>query len=264
MRMDPPALSEARAQALIAKLGFLVVHDPGEAANAAASWHLVVALRAEPTTTHFDPEQMSWWTIAAGRGVSVSIDRSRPLPAVSDVLWGPMRVDDRFHIQNTFLTFGGTLRSFAPDETTSIVVMDSWAPIMRWAGHSQDLDPLATDVAVFFARLRLPVCFEPGVEQRVAAVAPLALYAAFLEDRQARYRRAPLLGDVDPTRHEWFAREAARLFTTSPAEWEAGHALLDDVGLGHETPVPSCRDDEAARRSISPFEAPLRRSPRPA
>jgi hypothetical protein len=235
MPTDSSRLSDARAEALIAKLGFLVVHDPADASGAPPSWHLIVALRARPTTTHFDPERMSWWANVGGRGGLVEIDRSGSVPRCA-VLWGPVRIDDRFHIQNTFLTFGGDVRRFEPDRDTSIVVVDSSAPIMRWAGHSQELDPLATNVAVFFARLRV-TAFDPAVEACLAAATPSALYAAFVEDRQACYERTPLLADVDTTSRDWIAREEARLASTSPDEWRAAGRLLTDVGLRPEHAV---------------------------
>jgi hypothetical protein len=228
--MDIGCLPKERAEALIARLGFLVVHD-ADRASGATDWHLIVALRALPAETHFDPERVGWWTTVAGRGMRVDIDRGRPLPPRSRIAWGPIHVDDRFHVANTFLTFGGTVRSFGPDEATSIVIVDSDAPILRWTGHSQDLDPLATDVAVFFARLRSAICLESRTEAQIAAMSPLALYAAFVEDRQARYERAPLLADSDPTARDCIAREEARLASTAQSEWRAGPAFLSEVGL---------------------------------
>jgi hypothetical protein len=232
---DSSHLSDERAEASIAKLGFLVFHDPVSASGGAPSWHLIVALRAKPTTTHFDPERVSLWANVGGRGALVEIDRGGSIPRCG-ILWGPVRIDDRFHIQNTFLTFGGAIRRFEPDRETSVVVVDSSAPIMRWAGHSQELDPLATNVAVFFARLRV-AAFDPAVEACLAAATPSALYAAFVEDRQACYERTPILADVDTTSRDWIAREEARLASTSPDEWLAAGRLLTDIGLRPERAV---------------------------
>ena len=56
----------------------------------------------------------------------------------------------------------------------------SRAPIVRWAGHSQGMDPIADEVGAFFARLMVPVDYQPEAEARVAEAGPEALYAVFL------------------------------------------------------------------------------------
>jgi hypothetical protein len=229
--VDDALLSEARASEPIARLGFHLFHDPGVDPDSCSVWHLVVALRERPTTTHFDPERIRWWTTVGGRGTKVDLDRSETPPVRDEVAWGPIRISDRFHVGNAFLTFGGVVRGFTPDAATTVLAFDSVAPILRWSGHSQDLDPLATETAVFFARLRLQCFVQPGAEQRIAAASPSVLYAAFVEDLRERYRRAPLLADTDRTGGEWIAREARRLVTSSMSEWDAAEGLLADLGL---------------------------------
>ena len=228
----PALLPVDRALTLVARLGFVLVHDDrlGEIAAPSGS-HLVVALRDHPTLAHFDPEQMTWFTTVAGRGQEVEYHRSRTLPDRSPLAWGPIHVFDRLEVQNAFLTFGGIARTVAPDGTTTLVLIDSPVPILRWSGHSQDVDLLAPEIAAFFARLRIPIDFTPGAESIIAGLTPVALYAAFVVDLHARYQGAQVLRDMHPHLTGWLAHEAHRLQTADPADWETGSRMLDEVGI---------------------------------
>lgn len=216
-----------RAAALVARLGFVLVHDErvGEAGAPAGS-HLIVALRDRPTLVHFDPERMTWYVTSGGKGQVVEFHRSRALPERMEVAWGPVRIFDRLEVQNTFCTFGGVLRAAQDDPQTTLVVLDSPAPILRWSGHSQDVDPLAPEVAAFFARLLVPIDFTPGAEARIASLSPTALYAAFIADLRARYQGSRELRETNLGLSEWLAHEAHRLETTRPADWEAGRQMV--------------------------------------
>ena len=143
--------------------------------------------------------------------------------------WGHVNVFDRLEIQNAFLTFGGVLRAVQVDPRTTVVVMDSPAPILRWSGHSQDVDPMAPQVAAFFARLMVPIDFAPGAEARIASLSPMALYAAFVADLWARYGAARPLREMNPRFSEWLTHEAHRLETTRPGDWAVGQQLLSDL-----------------------------------
>lgn len=221
-----------RAATLVARLGFVLMHDDrlGEMSAPSGS-HLVVALRDKPTLAHFDPERMTWYATTAGRGQEVEFHRSRSVPERTAVAWGPIHVVDRLEVQNAFLTFGGVARTAAPDPATTLVVIDSAVPILRWSGHSQDVDPLAPEIAAFFARLRIPIDFTPGAEATIAALAPMALYAAFVSDLHGRYQAARVLRDAHPHLAGWLSHEAHRLQQVAPADWAAGSRMLVDVGL---------------------------------
>lgn len=221
-----------RAANLVTRLGFVLVHDErlGEATAPAGS-HLVVALRDSPTLSHFDPDRMTWYVTSAGKGQMVEFHRSRVLPEQTAVAWGHVHVVDRLEIQNAFLTFGGVLRAAQVDPRTTIVVLDSPAPILRWSGHSQDVDPVAPEVAAFFARLLVPIDFTPGAEARIASLSPMALYSAFVADLRGRYQGARPLRETNPRFSEWLMHEAHRLETARPRDWEAGHRMLLDLEL---------------------------------
>lgn len=224
------SLELERAAALIAELGFVLVHDAGGDGDRSPGSHLVVALRERPTTTHFDPERMSCWIVTPGDIAEIELDRMRLPEQPAIVSWGAVRLVDRFGVPNTFLTFGGTLRAFAGDPETRIVVIDSAAPILRWSGHSQEVDPLALEVAVFFARLRLPIAVEAASEARITRITPVALYAAFVADLRARYHASPALEEIHQGTAEWLAHEARRLESTAAADWEDGQRLLEELG----------------------------------
>jgi hypothetical protein len=119
----------------------------------------------------------------------------------------------------------------AVDSGTTTVVLDSAAPILRRSGYSQDVDPKASQVAAFLARLLVPIDFTPGAEARVASLSPMALYSGFVADLGARYEAARPLRETNPRLSERLTHEAHRLETTHPAEWEAGRQLLLDLEM---------------------------------
>jgi hypothetical protein len=146
------------------------------------------------------------------------------------VLWGHVHVVDRLRVENRFLTFGGRLRAAAVDE--SLTILDLWSPgpIVRWGGHSQGTDALAGEIGAFFGRLVVPVDFTPGAEARIDALAPEALYAAFLVDLRHRVDAARRLG-VPPTELDaWLSRESARL-SWDERTWDDGRRLVADLAL---------------------------------
>jgi hypothetical protein len=192
---------------------------------------LLVALRAEPTLDHFDPEGVSFWEAHVGRGRLATLHRPVAVPATRPWSWGPIRVTDRIPVSNQFLGFGGVALLDAIDPITTFCAFTSAAPIVRWAGHSQGVDPLADEVGAFFARLMVPVDYQEGAEARIADADPEALYAVFLEHTLERIRRSPRLRDADPSLAGWFEHEAHRLAHDVPAHWRDGLALLESLEL---------------------------------
>lgn len=212
----------------LASLGFLLA-DGADLQHHFGS-DLLVALRRRPTLTHFDPEFVLAWTPIGGRGVQVRIDRtstagSRPLA------WGVIRIFDRINAYNSFVTFGGTLTVEPGDDDSTILRFSSPAPILRWIGHSQGSDPRAADVESFFARIMVPIDFQPGAETRVSAAGPLALYAAMVTDRAGRLAAEPALRASSALLTQWVSHEAARLVADEPKAWSAGAELLHTLGL---------------------------------
>lgn len=217
------------ASALLADLGFTLIRSdrPGIGDGS----HLLVALRPAPTLRHFDPEAVTLWVAAAGRGRARVVERSNIAHAPDSVLWGHVHVVDRLEVENRFLTFGGELRTAPIGDGTVLVDLRSPGPIVRWGGHSQGEDPLAGEIGAFFGRLIIPIDYEPDAEARVSAATPLTLYGSFLVDAIARSARARQRTEGSDPLAAWIEAEAGRIHRTAPEAWEAGGALLEAIGL---------------------------------
>jgi len=229
--------AEEAAEAL-RDLGFTLLNSDRPAAPGGSQ--LLVALRDRPTLRHFDPELITCWVAAEGRGRAVAIDRGTA-PGERTILWGHLHVIDRLGVENRFLSFGGSLRVADVASELRVVRHVSPGPVVRWGGHSQGLDPLAGEIGAFFGRLIVPVDFAPGGEARLAAEPPEYLYAAFLRDiaarrRDAAHRRAMLAQDQDrgDPLGPWIRAEIARVRAQHAPWWQAAGRLLDDLNLGPE------------------------------
>ena len=188
---------------------------------------LLVALRAAPTLDHYDPEAVDYWATANGRGERRTITHATPMPRSEAFSWGLVRLVDRLEISNEYLTFGGQLDAAAIDDVV-VAAFVSPAPLLARGGHSQGWDVGAAAVGAFFGRLMVAVDYRPGFEAELAAVPPLAGYAAFIRDADGRRRRGSVEWP-DGTFGRLVGAEAARLRTTAPREWSAGGALLEAV-----------------------------------
>lgn len=217
----PAALGPASAAAMMTNLGFLASSDlpdrPGPA-------YLLVAIREAPTLHHYDPEAVQYWINRSGRGVPRTLTRETHLPVETDFSWGLIRIVDRLHVTNEYLTFGGHLSAALVDGVV-VAVFTSPAPLLRRGGHSQVWDRGAESLGAFFSRVLLAVDYAPGFEDRTGQAGPVARYAAFLVDALARYRTSPLLRLEQPELWTLLWAEERRLKTTDPAAWEAGEAL---------------------------------------
>jgi hypothetical protein len=192
---------------------------------------LLVAFRDTPTLEHFDPEEATFWEAHDGRGRLATLDRHGG-PARRAFSWGRIRVSDRIPVSNEFLGFGGTLLTGEPDQHTLLAAFVSRAPIVRWAGHSQGVDPLTDEIGAFFARLMVPIDYQEGAEARIAAAPPEALYAMFLAHTLRRLRPGSPLRAADPAFARLMDHERGRLAHDAPAHWRAGTELLDWLELG--------------------------------
>lgn len=227
--LDAAALAAAGAAA-VRDLGFTLLDSDRPAAPGGSK--LLVALRDHPTFRHFDPELVTCWVAAEGRGRPVTIDRRAPA-GERTILWGHVHVVDRIGVENRFLTFGGSLGVTDVTPELRLVRHASPGPVVRWGGHSQGLDLLAGEIGAFFGRLILPVDYVPGAEARLAATPPAHLYAAFLHDRTTALRRTPGSVPLDELDEfpRWLRAEAVRLRRDDPGGWEAGSRLLGEIGL---------------------------------
>jgi hypothetical protein len=230
-RFDSPAHSSQleRVAQQAARSGFVLAS--GDRAGAPGGADLCVALRDLATKQHFDPVRVMHWIAPDGRGKHVEIDRGVSVPHETAFAWGVVRVSDHADASNAFLTFGGRLVAVAPDPAMTIVTLSSAAPILRWSGRDQDLDPFAAEVAAFFARLRVPINYTPGAEATISRMAPVALYASAIGDLRARYGRSIVLREANPAMYGRVQHETRWLETSAPADWAAGQHLLQELGL---------------------------------
>jgi hypothetical protein len=224
----PSRLDPVSAGGLLASFGFLASPDlpdrPGPA-------YLLVALREAPTLRHFDPEAVEYWVTDKGRGVRRTLTRASVLPIDTDFSWGLIRVVDRLHVTNEYLTFGGRMTARSLDDVV-VAVFTSPAPLLRRGGHSQSWDLGADSLGAFFSRFLLAVDYAPGFEARAAGADPVARYAAFLVDTVRRYRSSPTLRADRPDLWTLLQTEARRLQTDRPRDWEAGAALWREACSG--------------------------------
>lgn len=234
-RLADPGGWPTAAAALLSDLGFSLINSDRPRARGGA--HLLVALRDEPTLRHFDPELLTYWAPLEPHAAQVGLDRyaleRRPAPPwPRPVLWGHVHVIDRLEVENRFLTFGGQLRLAVVSPGLSILDLVSPAPIVRWGGHSQDTDPLATEIGAFFGRLIVPVDYQAGVERRVAAEDPEAVYAAFLAWADARLDRIAAATGSRSSLQSWIDHEEQRLRAARPEVVARGRELLASLQLG--------------------------------
>jgi len=218
---DPAGLDPASAASLLSDLGFLAYSDLPDGPGPA---YLLVALRAAPTLHHYDPERVEFWVNDQGRGVARTLTRHSPLPIEVEFSWGLIRIVDRLHVTNEYLTFGGRLSAAMVDGVV-VAVFNSPAPLLRRGGHSQGWDHGAETLGAFFSRVLLAVDVAPGFEDRAGRARPVARYAAFLVDALARYRTSPLVRLQQPELWTLLRAEERRLKARDPSAWTAGEAL---------------------------------------
>jgi len=217
------------AAARLADWGFLAHPDLPDLSGDA---YLLVALRATPTLHHFDPERMDVWVSEGSRGARLEITHASP-PLDAEFSWGTIEIVDRLGISNEYVACGGQL-TVADVDGTTIVICVSSAPILRRGGHSQGWDEAAVDLAAFFGRILIAVDYVPGFEARMAAARPLARYAAFIVDTDARYRASTALRVEHPALWTLLRSEEERLRRDHPDDWAQGSELA--VAAGHEAP----------------------------
>jgi hypothetical protein len=212
-------LDEAARQ--LANLGFELEapERPGDPAS------LLVALRAQPTLRHFDPEQVNYWVTENGRGRPAALDRQARFPLESGYAWGRISIVDRLGVVNPFISFGGRIRAALDADGTAYASFESTAPILRVGGHSQALDPLAAEAGAFFGRIKIPIDFIPGAEALIAQATPVALYSAFVQAVAERLKGSRGLRDSNRWLASWSSREAQRLQAAAAPDWAAASEL---------------------------------------
>ena len=225
----------------LSDLGFLAGPDlpdrPGPA-------YLLVALRDQPTLSHYDPERIEYWVTREGRGTRQSLTRCTRLPVDVTFSWGMIRLIDRLVVTNEYLTFGGHLSAAEVDGVT-IATFTSPVPLLRRGGHSQIWDEGTDELAAFFARVVGAVDVDPALESRLACADPFVRYAAFLGEVVGRYRRSADLRALNAGVWTLLHGEASLMRREHPEAWESGAAILAEM----------CHADRAAPRA--PGLAPI-------
>jgi len=217
-----------QAGRLLATLGFELV-EPDRIGGSDTS-HLLVAIRPTPTQRHFDPEEIACWTSEGGRGKAAKLDRETRYPLDAGYAWGLISVTDRLGVSNQFLSFGGALRAQMAPDATVFVDFSSQAPILRGSGHSQGVDPLASEVGVFFARMKVPIDFVPGAEALMAKAAPRTLYCAFIQHISQKLAQARGLREANRWLADWSSREGQHMESSAAEDWNAAAELRRQLG----------------------------------
>ena len=219
--VDPGRLDPVSAAPMMAHLGFLASPDlpdrPGPA-------YLIVALREAPTLRHYDPEAIEYWVTEGGCGRRRTLSRQTRLPIDIDFSWGLIRIVDRLHVTNEYLTFGGRLVADSIDGVV-VAVLTSPAPLLRRGGHSQGWDRGADSLGAYFSRFLVAIDYAPGFEARAARADPVTRYAAFVADAMARYRSSSTLRGDQPDLWTLLQAEERRIRSNRPSEWDGGEAL---------------------------------------
>jgi len=193
---------------------------------------LLVAFRPAPTLEHFDPEEATFWVCDGAHCHRKTVSARKPGPSKRSFAWGRIEVADRIPVANEFLSFGGTLLTGSRSDDTLFAAFTSRAPIVRCAGHSQGIDPLADEMGAFFGRLMVPVDYQEGAEARIAGTEPEALYAAFLARTARRLTPTSRLRRSNPSFVATVEHGSRRLKHDAPGAWAAGQELLDWLELG--------------------------------
>jgi len=220
----PGAPSPLEASRALADLGFLVRSDLPDHDGPAL---LMVALRERPELSHYDPEEVGYWVSRAGTGRRAQLSHATPMPIVEQrFAWREIRIVDRLHVTNEYLTFGGQLSAAAIDGVV-VAVFVSPVPLLRRGGHSQGWDEAAENVGAFFGRIKIAVDYVPGFEARLAATSPEACYGAFVADLVERHRSEPLLRETQPRLWSLVSTEERRLARVLPEHLANGRRLLE-------------------------------------
>jgi hypothetical protein len=216
-QIDPP-----EAARILHDWGFIAHSDQPDQPGPS---FLLVAIRPRPTLAHYDPEVLEYWVNDHGRGVPATLDRRTRMPLEVETTWGMVRIADRLHVTNEWLSFGGQLSAQVIDGDI-IVVLRSSAPLLLRGGHSQGWDLGAPSVGAFFARVRAAAGYDHRFETMEAAADPLARYGCFVADFARMYRRSETLQHLDADLWRLVQHEEHRLRTLDPGAWEVGTRLL--------------------------------------
>jgi hypothetical protein len=209
------------AGSMMADVGFLLV--PGRPADEGAAY-LLIALRRTPTGRHFDPERVDLWTVEDGQAAPTSVTWLSPPPLSRRHLWGSIRMSDRVRAANLFVSFGGDL-TVTHSHDVRVVRFKSDAPIVLLSEHAGPADTLGSSIAAFFATLRAAAGESIEIRDRALSMAPLGIYAAYLE-LTSRGQPPAIATDLATTAlHATLRSERERLLRSHGCEFQDGRDL---------------------------------------
>lgn len=217
-------LGVADATAVLSEIGYLLV--PGSPFDRGPAY-LLVALRPQPTRTHFDPERIEYWSASPTLAQPATLEW--PVSALTTrYSWGTIRVVDRVGAANEFVSFGGSL-SVARDGALNAALFSSDAPILGLGGRGDAGDPLGSTVAGFFACLRAECGAKAEIARRATSAEPMAIYAAYLARTLALYRSQRADITISPRLHTLLRYESCRLSRDFAAAGAAGAVLAREL-----------------------------------
>ncbi len=161
---------------------------------------LLVAIRAQPTRQHYDPESVRLeWFNSAGVPEMVTLGLQTPIHRARHVCPGPIVLNDRRDKQENFFSFGGTVESTATANEIVFVIRSS-APLL-WLTRDGDTD--TDQLAAEFGRLVAQVRAEEGERdevffRRLGGADPKALYVASSYTLMTEYDQSPELRECSP------------------------------------------------------------------
>jgi len=88
------------------------------------------------------------------------------------------------------------------------------------------------EIGAFFARLMVPIDFQPEAETHIAQADPEAVYSLFLHDAANRFKPGGRLREEYPDVAARLGHEAHRLEHDNPSAWRDGADLLASLTLG--------------------------------
>jgi hypothetical protein len=156
-----------------------------------ALYQLDVVLRKEATGAHFDPVEMHLLVTHEGdvfeREITPRIRDKMDVRAVA----GQVDLYDRFNEVVTFFTFGGDLHA-SPEDGRTLCTLTSPAPIIHLYGELSSASLLGVEAEAMLARRRAAWGADRATyRERLAKVDPFLLYAALLENLEARFKQFP-------------------------------------------------------------------------
>jgi hypothetical protein len=204
-------MGKLKMEERIASLGYFLL--PSTTANSPGYPGLLVAIRAEPTGEHYDPEVLHVH-LRTTDGLARWCDLARQplLHAPEQVVLGRLSLRDRVDKRVDFFTFGGCLDITTTAKET-IYTLTSPAPILELTGRRDEIsDQLTTEVEALMAGyLARWGRNNDGLVRCLVQQEPLVLYVACLKSLYRQYQQVSLFRQEYPQFYTMLRSERERL-----------------------------------------------------